>query len=188
MYAADGVRWSLWITDDAPAAAYPRQRRLRTGFPAGAGTGSLGFRALVELHRNHGGTAPRFVLGGMLATRRGRHLDLDVRESGDDWAGTPFEGPSGVRYQPGLPSEYSCAVQDGCAEELSAGQPVGGTLVIDRAGHMGESSPLLAREAAGLLVRALTVLQRGEDPLAAAVARLGERPGRAGIGSGAGHD
>jgi len=124
---------------DVPSAAFVAASVERDTFPA-VGDDGEAVRVVVEVLRQHGGMAPRALIGGKFEPG-GTDLLVDVSISERGKERRTCRSQLGRRLVPGLPSEFAWPVFDGLrrAAKLPAGQ-----LTVDRAGYDPvESSPLM---------------------------------------------
>ena len=153
------------ILDDDEAAAFDIIEWRRAQRPAGGvAKNASELRITVETLRRFGGHAAAALLGGRFRVGAGDQTAIEVGVGvGFDAADRATTCSSSLfrRFIVGLPDEFADGVMDGLlnAELLPAG-----VLTIDRAGFSEmDSSALAFRQAAALLVVALTARLAGES-------------------------
>ncbi|WP_354638120.1 hypothetical protein [Kitasatospora camelliae] len=142
------------LDDDRPEFALPGERQVGGLALARPATAGIRSRVVLELRRNHGGYRSMALVGGEFTPDEGDRLDWRVRLGETDQP-TPQPGLLPGTHLPGLPEWLDHAPVTGLRTHLASGTLPAGRLVIDRAGHGRDSSPLLLVTATELLLHVL---------------------------------
>ncbi|MEV4560053.1 hypothetical protein AB0K51_24100 [Kitasatospora sp. NPDC049285] len=163
--------------DDRPEFGIPGERRVGGLVPARPVSTGVKARAVLELHRNHGGQRAVALLGGEFVPGEGDRLAWQVG-LGEPERFAPLPGLLPGALQPGLPDWLGETPVTGLRPHLDGGALPAGRLVIDRAGYDRESSPLLFVTAARLLLHVLLARACGAPagPIIATWAESGRTP------------
>lgn len=169
------------IDDDDDRAMYPTVSRLVARRPATQCEKAYSAaRVLVEVQLQHGGIAPRALVGGSFNAGAGEDVLFEVLVGApfDVVVGPQAEGghpkvcPSRLWRRPftaGLPEEFAPAVLRGLADGRCPARLPPGVLSLDRAGFDERESGTPSFELAGRMLRCiLAEMLRGGDTEAVA--------------------
>ncbi|WP_037605692.1 hypothetical protein [Streptacidiphilus rugosus] len=165
------------VDEDRPEFGLMGRRQTSGLVPARPAAPGPRTRALLELHQNRGGCRFVALVGGEFVPGEGHRLAWRVR-CWETVAPVPLAGLLPGTLLPGLPEELDRAATRGVQAGLESGVLPAGRLVLDRAGHDQESSPLLFAMAAEFLLHILRARSLGEpaEPLVAAWVATGRLP------------